>query len=314
MVSSPRSEAASGASRPDRPLRLRPAAGRPVDLRDRAEARLPSSGCASDGASSRACARRCCSCCCWPSRPCRARSCRSARATRTASCSTSPTTPTSRRCSTGSRCSTCTRRRGSRRSTCCCSCRSSAASSRARSTTSRRCGRVRRGRPCGSRACRRTPSGRASPRRRGLDRHSGCRDRARGGALKKSGYRVERYDLRGARIRLGRARVPARDRQPHLPHGARGRARGGRDRRRLRLLRAARDRRGPVVREHARGVRLVQLGPLLRRHEAHAVPAHARRARRGVRDREPRRARPGDRLHRARDGGGAGGRPNARSR
>ena len=45
------------------------------------------------GVSSRRCARRSCCCCCWRSPPCPARSCRSAAPTRTASRSTSPTTP-----------------------------------------------------------------------------------------------------------------------------------------------------------------------------------------------------------------------------
>ena len=169
--------------------------------------------------------------------------------------------------------------------------------------------------PGGCRACRRTPSGRLPRPRRGLDRLDPTAAEAAidaaTAALKKSGYRVERYDLRGA------ASVSAERgylRETGNPSSTRRPCSWRWHRRRLRLLRPARDRRGPVVREHARGVRLVQPGPVLRRHAAHALPAHARRARRGVRDREPRRARPGDRLHGARHGAGAGGEAERRSR
>ena len=64
-----------------------------------------------------------------------------------------------------------------------------------------------------------------------------------------------------------------------------GPARRRRHRRRLRLQRPAGARRGPDLREHAAGVRLVQPGPVLQRHRARPVQAHPRRLRGELRDR-----------------------------
>ena len=108
--------------------------------------------------------------------------------------------------------------------------------------------------------------------------------------------------LRGERIRLGRARLPARDRQPRLPHGPRRRARGRRLRRRLRLHRPARRRRGPDLRQHARAPTTRSTpGASSTTRLARPVHAHARRASTSIYEtREPGRARAADRLHRAR--------------
>ena len=94
-----------------------------------------------------------------------------------------------------------------------------------------------------------------------------------------SGYRVASSSTtRGAdgALGLGRARLPARDRQPGLPHGARRHPHHRRHRRRLRLHRPAGARRGPDLRQHPARLRLVQPGALLHRRHAHAVLAHAR--------------------------------------
>ena len=281
---------------------------RAATVRTQPNARTSSAGlCASvAGASSRACARRCSCCCCSRSRRCRARSCRSARATRTASRSTSPTTPTSRRCSTTFQMFDVYTSavvlgdlpaavrlahrlhhpahqappRGAAR----------AAAEDARAALAAR--RLHRARPA-------VPAG--------VDREAAAdaaiaprRDAAEAGGLPGRAVRAAR---RG--IRLGRARLPARDRQPGLPHRARRRARRRRHRRRLRLRGPARRRRGAVVRQHARRLRLVQPGPLLRPTTSlEPYRLTPRRARRGLRDREPRRARAADRLHGARDRAG----------
>ena len=161
--------------------------------------------------------------------------------TRTASRSTSPTIPTSRRCSTTCSSSTSTRRRGSPRSTSSCSSRSSAASSRARTPLRRRSGPVRRARPCAARPARCLPGTTERLPECGADATA-----IASAAIDRCG-RPARAAVPGRAVRrraasvlgLGRARLPARDREPRVPHRP-GRCAGrGGTRRRLRVHRPA---------------------------------------------------------------------------
>ena len=98
-------------------------------------------------------------------------------------------------------------------------------------------------------------------RRAGLGRGI-RRRRPRGEAAARR--RLPRRALRLPRLvlGLGRARLPARDRQPRLPRRPGRRARGRGARRRLRLHRPARDRRGHHLRQHPAGLLVDEPGPL----------------------------------------------------
>ena len=83
-----------------------------------------------------------------------------------------------------------------------------------------------------------------------------------------AGYRVQLFDGGSAAVGVGRARLPARDRQPRLPHRAHRRARRGRHRRRLRLRRPEGRRRGADVRQR-------RSAPTTRSTPAGSSPTHS---------------------------------------
>ena len=226
-------------SRPQAP----PAAGPTLP-----DARRSSAGCAGPGASSPACAWRCCCSCCSPSPPCPGSVCPQ-RAQDTGEGRAVPRRPPDdrRRGSTGSGSSTSTPRSGSRRSTSCCSSRWSAASCRA----PRRTSRALRGRP--PRAPRRFDrfpaqgSGVADAvPGAGRRRRRGRAARPAGAGSRSSRPGPRRHPRRGRRHRLGvrGARLPARDRQPRLPPGPRRPARLRGDRAAAALPRAGDRREG----------------------------------------------------------------------
>ncbi len=115
----------------------------------------------------------------------------------------------------------------------------------------------------------------------------GCRDRGCRGTRGSQEPGLPRRTVR--RLDLGRARLPAGDGQPDLPHGSRRRARGRRHRRGVRIHRAAAARRGGAVHERARRLRLVHRRVLGRpRHLPRTVLPATRRVRGQLRVRRSR--------------------------
>ena len=159
------------------------------------------------------CVRRCSCCSCWRWPRCRDRCCpqRGVNPARVARLLRA-TTRRSRRCSTGSACSTSTPRRGSPRSTCCCSSRWSAASCRARGVHLRE---HRARRPPARRAGLERLPEHAQPRRR--RRRPATSLAAARQALRRGRFRRDEHE--GGSVAAEKGYLQG-DRQPGLPRRA----------------------------------------------------------------------------------------------